>query len=528
MDWCKTVGKTLWALLTFPISLPLICILLLLATLCGLTGEFMIWVLPVKKFPKGLVNAGNQLVSVAKKVLECWLLTKHRGGVATLETTNAMENKGITVIQPTLTKNENVIFGFPKIGFTYEELIIASDGFSDYNFIGKGGFGSVYKGKLEDGREVAIKQLSVESRWGARDFIVEVDVLSRVHHRHLVQLIGCCITQEKRMLVCEYVTNNTLHFHLHETRESFLDWPTRLKIALGSAKALSYLHEDCQPRIIHRDIKAANILLENSFEAKVADFGLAKFFPDGETHVCATQFVGTRGYLAPEIAMGEIREKSDTYSYGVVLLELITGKRPLVHTDSSTECLADWVWPLLLKALADDNYNKIVDPRLATDYNLEEMKLMVTCAFACVRRSPQARPPMSQVVLVLEGIATADTLSEELIQSSGNLSCPDTFSTSSSNSEHVRTESTRSFSAGIETEYMTACIDLHLSDNADINRNSSANTSHQIGSHVGSIDNAISYTNQSAYFDAPEYYSAISDDEAPLRHAITHVTPAPA
>ncbi|KAF3328703.1 Proline-rich receptor-like protein kinase PERK4 [Carex littledalei] len=356
MDWCMTVGKTLWALLTFPIGLPLICILLLLATLCGLTGEFMLWVLPVKKFPKGLVDAGNQLVSVAKKVLECWLLTS-------------------------------------------------------------------------------------------------------------------------------------------------------------------------QPRIIHRDIKPANILLENSFEAKVADFGLAKFFPDGETHVCATQFVGTRGYLAPEIAMGEIREKSDTYSYGVVLLELITGKRPLVHTDSSTECLADWVWPLLLKALADDNYNEIVDPRLAADYSLEEMKLMVTCAFACVRRSPQARPPMSQVVLVLEGIATPDTLGEESIKSSVNLSSPGTFGTSSSISEHIRTESTRNLPVGVETEYMTACIDLPLSDNVGINRNSSANTSHQIRSHVGSIDNTILCTSQSAYFDAPDDYIAISDDEAPLRCAITHVAP---
>jgi Protein tyrosine and serine/threonine kinase len=134
---------------------------------------------------------------------------------ANIQTINPMENQGVAIRQPPLPENENVIFGFPKIGFTYEELTVASDGFSDSTFIGKGGFGSVHKGKLDDGREIAIKQLNIDSRWGERDFIMEVDVLSRVHHRHLVQLIGCCITKESRMLVCEYVPNNTLEFHLH-------------------------------------------------------------------------------------------------------------------------------------------------------------------------------------------------------------------------------------------------------------------------------------------------------------------------
>ncbi|KAF3328694.1 proline-rich receptor-like protein kinase PERK1 [Carex littledalei] len=416
-------------------------------------------------FPKGLISVGDNLVSSAKKIL-WWCLPmtlfehaarreEQRGG-ATIQTFNPMETQRVSIKQSTLTENENVIFGFPKIGFTYEELTVACNGFSDSTFIGRGGFGSVHKGGLDDGREIAIKQLNADSRYGDRDFIAEVDVLSRVHHRHLVQLIGCCITKESKMLVCEYVPNKTLEFHLHKRPESLVDWSTRLTIAIGSAKALSYLHEDCQPRIIHRDIKAANILLENSFEAKVADFGLARFFPDGETHVYATQVVGTRGYLAPEYAStGEIREQSDTYSYGVVLLELITGKTPLIRTNSRVECLVDWARQLLLQALVDHNYHDIVDPRLANNYNSEEMKLMVACASACVRWSPQARPPMSQVVLVLEGIATPDTLGDEPIQSSGDL----TSGSRQSMSGYTTTDDTTTdISMNLETEYITAYI----------------------------------------------------------------------
>ncbi|KAJ1685119.1 hypothetical protein LUZ63_016509 [Rhynchospora breviuscula] len=402
MEWCNCVGKILWAFLTAPVCLPLALILLFMAAICGLTGEFLLWILPGMAFPRHLKSAGNKVVSSAKFIVGwCFPMVqkdKHREGGPTIQTSNSLENQGVSIRQSTLIENQNVIFGFPKIGFTYEELIVASDGFADSTFIGKGGSGSVNKGRLEDGREIAIKQLNVDNRCGERDFIVEVDVLSRVHHRHLVQLIGCCITKESRMLVCEYVPNKTLEFHLHKNHESLMDWSTRMKIALGSAKALSYLHEDCQPRIIHRDIKAANILLESSFEPKVADFGLARFFPDGETHVCATQVIGTRGYLAPEYASaGEIREKSDTFSYGVVLLELITGKTPIILTGSRRECLADKARPLLTQALVDDNYNNLVDPRLANNYSLTEMKLMVACASACVRWSPQARPPMSQV-----------------------------------------------------------------------------------------------------------------------------------
>ncbi|WRX32011.1 Protein kinase domain - like 10 [Theobroma cacao] len=184
-------------------------------------------------------------------------------------------------------------------------------------------------------------------------------------------------------------------------------WESRLKIAIGSAKGIAYLHEDCSPTIIHRDIKAANILLDPRFEAKVSDFGLAKIFSDASssiTHV-STRVVGTFGYLAPEYALtGKLTDKSDVYSYGVMLLELITGRRPIIKKEFSiNESLVDWTRPLLGRALEDDDFDALADPRLQGAYNKSEMACMVTCAAACIRQSAWLRPRMSQVVRALEG-----------------------------------------------------------------------------------------------------------------------------
>ncbi|XP_078174678.1 proline-rich receptor-like protein kinase PERK1 isoform X2 [Carex rostrata] len=295
-----------------------------------------------------------------------------------------------------------ITIDYLKSGFTYEELVEATNGFSAQNFLGEGGFGFVHRGILYDGREVAIKQLKSDNTWGQREFKAEVDVLSRVHHRHLVKYFGCCMTQDKRMIVCEYMPNKTIEDHLHGNHEDTIDWDTRLKISIGAAKGLAYLHEECQPRIIHRDIKAANILVDSSFEAKVADFGMAKFFPDGISLIVATNLVGTRGYLAPEFSMGEIREKSDTFSFGVVLLELITGKKPIItrpvisEESNPYETLANWARPLLTEALQNGNYDSLVDSRLCNVYNYDEMNRMIACAAACVQLSPQDRPLMSK------------------------------------------------------------------------------------------------------------------------------------
>lgn len=312
--------------------------------------------------------------------------------------------------------------GFSKSTFTYEELALATDGFSDANLLGQGGFGYVHMGVLPNGKEIAVKQLKAGSGQGDREFQAEVDIISRVHHKHLVSLVGYFNTGSERMLVYEFVPNDTLEFHLHGKGRPVMDWPTRLKIALGSAKGLAYLHEDCHPKIIHRDIKASNILLDFKFEAKVADFGLAKFSSDVNTHV-STRVMGTFGYLAPEYAAsGKLTDKSDVFSFGVMLLELITGRRPVDATQSYMEdSLVDWARPLLNRALEDRNYDSLVDARLQDNYDENEMARMVACAAACVRHSARRRPRMSQIVRALEGDVSLADLNEGIRPGQSNV-----------------------------------------------------------------------------------------------------------
>ncbi|KAJ0676872.1 putative protein kinase RLK-Pelle-PERK-1 family [Helianthus annuus] len=303
--------------------------------------------------------------------------------------------------------------GFSKSTFTYEELAMATDGFSEANLLGQGGFGYVHRGVLPNGKEVAVKQLKTGSGQGEREFQAEVEIISRVHHKHLVSLVGYCMTGAQRLLVYEFVPNNTLEFHLHGKNRPVMEFPTRLRIALGAAKGLAYLHEDCHPKIIHRDIKAANILLDFNFEAKVADFGLAKITSDVATHV-STRVMGTFGYLAPEYASsGKLTDKSDVFSFGVMLLELITGRRPVDSAQSYVDdSLVDWARPLLTRAIDDGNFDSIVDSRLQKEYNHNEMARMISCAAACVRHSARRRPKMSQVVRALEGDVSLSDLND--------------------------------------------------------------------------------------------------------------------
>ncbi|RLN00785.1 proline-rich receptor-like protein kinase PERK8 [Panicum miliaceum] len=293
--------------------------------------------------------------------------------------------------------------------FSYEELYQITDGFSAHKLLGEGGFGSVYKGRLPDGTDVAIKRLKDDGGQGEREFQAEVEIISRVHHRHLVSLVGYCISNNQRLLVYDFVPNNTLHYHLHGSGMPVLEWSTRIKIAVGAARGIAYLHEDCHPRIIHRDIKSSNILLDNNFEAKVADFGLARLALDAVTHV-TTRVMGTFGYMAPEYASsGKLTERSDVFSFGVVLLELITGRKPVdASRPLGDESLVEWARPLLSRALDTGNLEGLVDPRLEKKLNEAEMFRMIEAAAACIRHSASRRPRMSQVVRVLESLADID------------------------------------------------------------------------------------------------------------------------
>uniref|UniRef100_A0A8I6X8N8 non-specific serine/threonine protein kinase n=2 Tax=Hordeum vulgare subsp. vulgare TaxID=112509 RepID=A0A8I6X8N8_HORVV len=367
--------------------------------------------------------------------------------------------------------------GIEKSAFGYEELVAATGGFSEANLVGQGGFGYVHKGVLPGGKEVAVKQLKDGSGQGEREFQAEVDMISRVHHRHLVSLLGYCIAGARRLLIYDFVPNHTLEHHLHGKGLPAMEWTARLRIAVGSAKGLAYLHEDCNPRIIHRDIKSANILLDNNFEPMVADFGLAKLSHSNDTHV-STRVMGTFGYLAPEYASsGKLTEKSDVFSYGVMLLELLTGRRPADRASYGAEdCLVDWARPALSRALADGDYNKLVDERLDGDYNKTEAARVVACAAACIRHAARRRPKMSQVVKALQGEVSLETLNDGprdgTLSSVGSMPVSDYGRSGSSSTYTVQTERIR------KVALPSPGFDDHPSPSSSLDTNVSSSAEH--------------------------------------------------
>ncbi|XP_057485813.1 probable LRR receptor-like serine/threonine-protein kinase At1g56140 isoform X2 [Actinidia eriantha] len=283
--------------------------------------------------------------------------------------------------------------------FSYAELKGATEDFNPVNKLGEGGFGPVFKGTLNDGRVIAVKQLSVASHQGKSQFVAEIATISAVQHRNLVKLYGCCIEGDKRLLVYEYLENKSLDQALFGKGSLYLDWSTRFDICLGVARGLSYLHEESRVRIVHRDVKASNILLDSDLNPKISDFGLAKLYDDKKTHI-STRVAGTIGYLAPEYAMrGHLTEKADVFGFGVVALEVVSG-RP--NSDSSLEedkiYLLEWAW-----GVHENNHEiELVDANLS-EFNEEEVKRVIGVALLCTQTSPQLRPSMSRVVAMLSG-----------------------------------------------------------------------------------------------------------------------------
>ncbi|KAB2029390.1 hypothetical protein ES319_D05G159500v1 [Gossypium barbadense] len=288
--------------------------------------------------------------------------------------------------------------------FTFIQMKAATNNFDAANKIGKGGFGAVYKGVLLDGTIIAIKKLSSQSRQGDREFLNELGMISGLQHPNVVRLYGCCVEGTQLLLVYEYMENNSLAHALFGPQESqlILDWPSRQKICLDIAKGLAFLHEESSLTIVHRDIKTTNVLLDSNLNAKISDFGLAKFDEGENTHI-STRIAGTIGYMAPEYALwGYLTYKADVYSFGIVAGKNNTKYRP----EGDYVCLQDRALVLQQKG----NLMELVDPRLGTQFNEEEAIRMAKVALLCTNSSPALRPTMSEVVNMLEGRALVPKL----------------------------------------------------------------------------------------------------------------------
>ncbi|XVF87259.1 hypothetical protein PTKIN_Ptkin18bG0104600 [Pterospermum kingtungense] len=288
------------------------------------------------------------------------------------------------------------------VSFTLRQIKAATNNFDSSNKIGEGGFGPVYKGQLADGTVVAVKQLSSKSSQGNREFMNEIGMISCLQHPNLVKLNGCCIEGDQLLLVYEYLENNSLSRALFGPEHSRinLDWPTRQKVCVGIARGLAFLHEESRLKIVHRDIKGTNVLLDRDLNPKISDFGLAKLHEEEKTHI-STRVAGTIGYMAPEYALwGYLTFKADVYSFGIVALEIVAGKNNTkFRPEEDYVCLQDWALVLQQQG----NLMELVDPRLGTEFDKEEAIRMIKVALLCTNSSPKLRPIMSEVVKMLEG-----------------------------------------------------------------------------------------------------------------------------
>ncbi|KAM6551346.1 hypothetical protein CsatB_001154 [Cannabis sativa] len=284
--------------------------------------------------------------------------------------------------------------------FTLKQIKAATNDFDYANKIGEGGFGPVYKGQFPDGTAIAVKQLSSGSRQGNREFLNEIGMISCLQHPNLVKLHGCCIEADQLMLVYEYVENNSLARALFDSRfQLTLNWSTRHKICIGIARGLAFLHEESRLKIVHRDIKATNVLLDGDLNPKISDFGLARLDEEGKTHI-STKIAGTIGYMAPEYALwGRLTYKADVYSFGVVVLEIVSGKNNNNYMPSDDYvCLLDWACHLQQSG----NLMELVDEKLGTEVDKKQAETTIRVGLLCVNAAASLRPTMSEVVNMLE------------------------------------------------------------------------------------------------------------------------------
>lgn len=291
--------------------------------------------------------------------------------------------------------------------FTLKEMEEATNSFREENLVGKGGFGRVYRGTLRSGEVVAIKKMDLppfKKADGEREFRVEVDILSRLEHPNLVSLIGYCADGKHRFLVYEFMHKGNLQDHLNGIAERKMDWPLRLKVAIGAARGLAYLHSGSAVGIpiVHRDFKSTNILLSSNFEAKISDFGLAKLMPEGQEIYVTARVLGTFGYFDPEYtSTGKLTLQSDVYAFGVVLLELLTGRRAVDLNQGPN----DQNLFLLVRHILNDKkkLRKVIDPEMSkSSYTMESVAMFANLASRCVRTESSERPSMAECVKELQ------------------------------------------------------------------------------------------------------------------------------
>nr|XP_028959095.1 G-type lectin S-receptor-like serine/threonine-protein kinase At1g11410 isoform X4 [Malus domestica] len=331
--------------------------------------------------------------------LACWLVKRKRKGKrsqdklfnVTIASTSWEDSSARTNIDESGINSELPFFELSTI-------VKATHNFASNNKLGTGGFGSVYKGVLDNGKEIAVKRLAKNSGQGIGEFKNEVVLLSKLQHRNLVRIMGCCVQDEEKMLIYEYLANKSLDFFIF-AKEAFLDWTRRLEIICGIARGILYLHQDSRLRIIHRDLKASNVLLDSAMNPKISDFGMARIFGAEQIEANTNRVVGTYGYMSPEYAMeGFFSVKSDVYSFGVLLLEIVTGrKNTSYYHDSSYSNLVGHVWDLWKESRALE----IIDSSLGESYHVNEVLRCIHIALLCVQEQAKDRPLMSAVVSML-------------------------------------------------------------------------------------------------------------------------------
>ncbi|XVE91729.1 hypothetical protein REPUB_Repub01dG0036100 [Reevesia pubescens] len=278
--------------------------------------------------------------------------------------------------------------------FQFEELVIVTNNFSSKSIVGRGGFGNVYKGHLKDGTVVAVKRLKDgNAAGGETQFQTELKIISLAVHRNLLQLYGFCMTATERLLVYPFMSNGSVASRLKA--KPVLDWGTRKRIAQGTTRGLVYLHEQCDPKIIHRDVKAANVLLDDQYEPVVGDFGLVKLMEHRDSHV-TTAVRGTIGYIAPEyLSTGQSSDRTDVFAFGILLLELMTGKKPSEFEEMAIE-------EKVKKIYMEKRFDELIDKGLGNMYDQVELDRMIQLSVSCTQYDPNDRPKMSEVLQILE------------------------------------------------------------------------------------------------------------------------------